>query len=551
MVLKLKRARTWRELAAFDVHDLPAHCAEAAVALFATDVLALADAEAEANAPLALAKLAELCLRPDAFMWTKLQGGLQCTLCTAVFTALLAHMPAAAENVAWAERRGLRGSVGGLPWTLTDLMYALHSLAVHWERICARCWGRPAEEKQLETYLAFLWSQCAYFVVRCTTSLDGGSKHTIPYTATDAEHEVSVSPSTVAEMCAVWRAVVHQRRWKWSLGEYAEVEGASEIFLRVFAFEKAQLTVSTFRETLRERLASRFLLLGDAETWRATQGGKPLDVDLALGARGARHMPGFVQEAALSWDWDKMQTHQCTEESRMICYGLKDGGTMNAFGMRFSMPCLAAGAVYMQTERELADHVKHVSGDLSTDDRRRAVLAALQHDPEYHQLYSRLHQNQELMDRWSWRASLGASVKPKTDFWCPFAKEWDALDTPSRDVLANAWVDQPKHMFASPSKRRRRQPVDQYEIIRQAWSPTESLVRELDFRRPGQVVTPAPLAELQTQYAQFCERRAVKSKPSGWRPPERTSPTANPYPRARLCPRWQRCSPRKDGLPNC
>ena len=131
----------------------------------------------------------------------------------------------------------------------------------------------------------------------------------------------------------------------------------------------------------------------------------------------------------------------------MICYGLKDGGTMNAYGMRFSMPCLAAGAVYMQTERELADHVKDVSGDLSTDDRRRAVLAALQHDPEYHQLYSRCtrpgtHGPVELA------RYLGASVRPKTDFWCPFAK-WDALDTPSRDALANAWVDQPKHMFAS------------------------------------------------------------------------------------------------------
>ena len=43
----------------------------------------------------------------------------------------------------------------------------------------------------------------------------------------------------MAEMCAVWRAVVHQRRWTWSLAEYAEVEGASEIFPRVFMFEKA------------------------------------------------------------------------------------------------------------------------------------------------------------------------------------------------------------------------------------------------------------------------------------------------------------------------
>ena len=208
--------------------------------------------------------------------------------------------------------------------------------------------------------------------------------------------------------------------------------------------------------------------------------------------------------------------HQCTEEARMICFGLANGGTMHAYGMRFSMPCLAAGAVYMQTERELADYVAQVAGgDLRDEDRQRALLGVLQHDPQYHRLYSRLHQNQELMDRWSWRASLGASVKPKTDYWCPFAKQWDALDSPSRDALANAWVEQPKHMFASPAKRRRRQqPVDQYDIIRQAWSPMENrphLVRELDFRRPDpQWLRPCTLAELQTQYTHFCEQRAAK-----------------------------------------
>lgn len=208
--------------------------------------------------------------------------------------------------------------------------------------------------------------------------------------------------------------------------------------------------------------------------------------------------------------------HQCTAEARMICMGLANGGTMNAYGMRFSMPCLAAGAVYMQTERELADYVTQVAGgDLRDENRQRALLGVLQHDPQYHQLCRRLHQNYELMDRWSWRASLGASVKLNTDYWCPFAKQWDALDSPSRDVLANAWVEQPKHMFASPAKRRRRQqPADQYEIIRQAWSPMENrahLVRKLDFRRPDpKWLRPLTLAELQTQYTQFCEQRAAK-----------------------------------------
>ena len=320
VVLKLKRARTWGELAAFDVHrDVPAHCAEAAVALFAADVLALAEADGEADSVLAVGKLTDMCLRPDAFMWTKLQGGLQCTLRTAVFTALLAHMPVVAPDaavMAWAARRGLRGNVGSLPWSITDLMYALQSVVVHWERVCAKVWERTAEKTHLDAYLRFLWSQCAYFVVRCATPLDGGSKHTMPYTAetAGADHEVSVSPSTVAEMCAVWRALEHQRRWTWSLAGYVRDSNAPATFLRVFAFEKAQLSVPTFREQLRVRLATRFLLVGDAETWRAAQGGKPLDVDLALGAQGARNMPGFVQEAALNWDWKKIHTHPAVRD---------------------------------------------------------------------------------------------------------------------------------------------------------------------------------------------------------------------------------------------
>ena len=95
-VALLKRAHV-EELAAFDVHDLPAHCAEAAWR--GRPMCWKGDDPTRGGRLLALAKLGEPCLRPDAFMWTNWGG-----------CSNAAH--GGVHGAVGAQRRGERG-VGG------------------------------------------------------------------------------------------------------------------------------------------------------------------------------------------------------------------------------------------------------------------------------------------------------------------------------------------------------------------------------------------------------------------------------------------------------
>ena len=276
--LRLKRAYTAAGVRAFDVErDIPAHCGAAAVALFVSDTLRLSeeanDAEAFAACAEAARKLSSLLLSSQKVMLTTLQGGVSCTLRAAAFTAWLVHLPpqVAAESgvLRWAADHCLHGNVGEAPWSLTDLMFALESLACHWERLCAEVWARDGQRglcnpgSPLPRYLHYLWRQCRRFVVEDQGTL-ASSVHTLPYAAETEGglHQVSVSPATVTTMCEIWRHVEAPRRLRWCLDAYAPRDADTATFLNLLSFEKNQLTVDKFRENLRERFAHRVLLVG-------------------------------------------------------------------------------------------------------------------------------------------------------------------------------------------------------------------------------------------------------------------------------------------------
>ena len=205
--------------------------------------------------------------------------------------------------------------------------------------------------------------------------------------------------------------------------------------------------------------------------------------------------------------------HQCTDEARMICYGKHEsGGEMNAFGIYFDMACLVATAVYMQTERELAQYAADAADKFDSESKlgddafpEQKFMLDLLRRPTFNRMQQRLHQNQELMSRLSHRACLGGSTKDKCDFWNPFSRVWNALDDVAKKVLSRAWVETPLNLFDS-SRKRKRAFASVYKTIKQAWSPPADKVRELDFKRPDpKWLRPLTLKQLVRTYHWFCK----------------------------------------------
>lgn len=199
--------------------------------------------------------------------------------------------------------------------------------------------------------------------------------------------------------------------------------------------------------------------------------------------------------------------HQCTDEVVMICYGVAAG--VNAFRMLFDFTTLAAGALYMQTEREMAKRAAEIAserGDLKDPQfDERAFVEAVLADRTFNMANDRAHQNQELMVRMSWRASLGGTKAKSYPRWCPFYREWNGLDDTSKWLLRNAWVDKPPVdvMF-----RRRTGVPNVYEHIRDAYCPTPDKVRHMDFERPDpKHLMPLTLQEVKDAYEAFCDAR--------------------------------------------
>jgi len=353
--LNLKRLRTTLDLYNFDPdQDIPDHSAAAGVSLFLADILALRDNMDCDGTETAVKKLEQLVLSPKPVMLSKLSGGVGCSLRVAAFAAMLQFVPrpppAEQEQVlAWAASYDLKGNSGDAPWRLSDALYALESLVCHWENMGFDMWQQPDGRRAFSTpdaplgrYLAYLWAQCARFLNMSDTKnllhqMDASS-FTMPYAVTDpatgaTSHEISLSPATVSVMCEVWRHVEHERRAPFAKSLLVPAADARATFLRVFAFEKKQLSVDKFREELRRRLAERHLMLGDAEIWRAKQNGKDPELDLVVGARMPLSVPGFLQTAASSWTFERMRQHPTVRDE---LYRLMVDSAFRARGIEFS-----------------------------------------------------------------------------------------------------------------------------------------------------------------------------------------------------------------------
>lgn len=366
--MKLKRLRTALDLYDFDVHeDIPAHSASAAVCLFLSDTLALRESVDANGAELAAEKLSQLVLSPQKVMLTKLSGGVGCSLRVAAFAVMLQFLHMSDPNVtaptattattattvttwaAWAANHDLKGNASDAPWRLSDTLYALESLVCHWESLCEDMWAQSdalqnfsSPDAPLGRYLTHLWGQCARFV---NMSADAdvarymdASSFTMPYAKTNADaetmgHEVSLSPSTVSIMCEIWRHVEHERRAPFAAELMTPLPDSETRFLRVFEFEKNQLSVDKFREELRRRLAERHLMMGDAEIWRAQQNGKDPELDLVVGARMPLAMPGFLQTVSSAWTFERMRQHPLVRDE---LYRLMVDSAFRSKGIDFS-----------------------------------------------------------------------------------------------------------------------------------------------------------------------------------------------------------------------
>lgn len=370
--LKLKRLQTALDLYDFDVHqDIPEHSAAAGVSLFLSDVLSLQARMDADGAEQAVEKLQELVLSPKAVMLSKLSGGVGCTLRAAAFAVMLQFLPVPTSSPTdWVARHDLKGNASDAPWRLSDTLYALESLVCHWESLCADMWSQPdalfnfsSPEAPLGRYLAYLWAQCRRFVCMADSAelsryMDASS-FTMPYAVTHAEtgamsHEVSLSPTTVSIMCEVWRHIENERRAPFASTLLRALPDAHNTFLRVFEFEKNQLSVDKFREELRRRLAERHLMLGDAEIWRAKQNGKDPELDLVVGARMPLAMPGFLQTAASAWTFERMQQHSVIRDE---LYRLMVDSAFRAKGIDFSLRFYRSAGVPPEAAPRLNTHL--------------------------------------------------------------------------------------------------------------------------------------------------------------------------------------------------
>lgn len=386
--LKLKRLRTALDLYDFDVdQDIPDHSAAAGVSLFLSDVLALRDGMDPDGIETAAEKLQQLVLSPKAVMLSKLSGGVGCSLRAAAFAVMLQFLPRflpqflpqflppnqssrQTKVLEWAASRDLKGNVSDAPWRLSDTLYALESLVCHWESLCADTWAQPGAlfdfsnpDAPLGRYLNFLWAQCARFLNMSDPEELGrhmdASSFTMPYAVTDPAtgatgHEISLSPTTVSTMCEIWRHIEHERRAPFASTLLQALPDADEVFLRVFEFEKNQLSVDKFREELRRRLAERHLMLGDAEIWRAKQNGKDPELDLVVGARMPLSVPGFLQTAASAWTFEQMQRHPVVRDE---LYRMMVDSAFRAKGIDFSLRFYRSAGVPPETAPRLNTHL--------------------------------------------------------------------------------------------------------------------------------------------------------------------------------------------------
>ena len=365
--LKLDRAHLVTNEFDFDRH-IPPHCAVAAYSLFVADALALRRALRLENDEQVRTN-AERCLRGNlkkAVMTTlpcsceKLQGSVPCTLRVAAFAALLGMLPrqsrgAQQRGLEWARRNGLRANTRDTAWDLNDLMFALESLVVHWERVSESAWASETPlgyfQGDAGAYFLFLWKQCARFLSMSRPDdiaehMNAG-KFTLPYSnlpgssssSSGSSSVIALHTNTVAQMCEVWRFVRYERFFPFSETPVDLTERAAdqEQFLRAFHLEVRQLDVDKFRELLRRRLVARFLCPTDTEVYyhlKPGSRGKGFDPDSVISERHSLNLPGYLQKLASAWTFEKMLQDPIVRDE--LFRAMADSGCRSKCGSDFT-----------------------------------------------------------------------------------------------------------------------------------------------------------------------------------------------------------------------
>lgn len=356
-------------------NSIPEHCADAAITLFLADTLKLYDKisdttiqcleELRTNFDVrkdAKTKLELLVLTAKKIMQKKLSGSLSLSLRNAAFITLLRYKNFEKHEsqhngvLEWAERNRLRGHVRELKWCLSDVMLALETLALHWEPFCQSVWESHSSsvavrsfqdntdsEPNLQSYLNFLWQQCGKFIFfkknnkTNLQSMDAGV-FTLPYVCeSNGEHEIALHMDAITEMCELWRWMTYEISLPFLVDEISnwsndDAENETQ-FLSLFQFEKKQLDVDKFREDLRKRIVSRYLAPGDVHIYASLTGKDP-EPDAVMGKRGCLNVPGFVQQVASAWTFEKLvKVPQIRDE---LYRAMADSGCRSKVGTDFS-----------------------------------------------------------------------------------------------------------------------------------------------------------------------------------------------------------------------
>lgn len=378
--LKLPRAHTLesiRTLPSNPLRGTPAECRAAATALLTLDVL-----EKNPGDSVVRQKIEAVLLSPEPACAEKVGGGQYCSLRTALFSAWLAcrsTQPTLSPAVLrWVTLAGLRGFIRDPPnWRLSDLMLALETLQVRYDDVSSSLWrGTPEagarafcdNNAPFGIYLDFLWGQCSKFVQMhehsTIVSRMDTNTFTVPYSS-DTGHAVSLSPVAVAKMCEVWRFVECERRTAFSARALREIRPRNArtdeaLFLRVFAAEREQLRVDTFREKLRLGLVERYLFPGDNQLWTQENNGKKPEPDLVISALCPLAMPGFLQQVASAWSFE--QITKCSAMRDCLYMMMADTAFLAKFHVRWTTLFLQPNRLVAKTHKVKIPGVQRLCG---------------------------------------------------------------------------------------------------------------------------------------------------------------------------------------------
>lgn len=389
--LKLPRAHTLESIQALPRNPLrgtPTECRAAATALLALDVL-----EKNPEDSAVRQRVETVLLSPEPACGEKVGGGQYCSLRTALFSAWLLCRPAPStlpsQVLRWITLAGLRGFIRDPPnWRLSDLMLALETLCVRYDDLAASLWRNTPEagvrafcdnNAPFGIYLNFLWGQCSKFAQMHQHS-DVASRmdtntFTVPY-ASDGGHAVSLSPNAVAKMCEVWRFVESERRTAFSARALRKIhphdaKADEALFLRVFAAERDQLRVDTFREKLRLGLVERYLFPGDNQLWAEENNGKKPEPDLVMGALCPLAMPGFLQQVASAWSFE--QITKCPAMRDCLYAMMADTAFLAKFHVRWTTLFLQPHPLAAKTHKLKIPGVQRLCGNFIVVVNRKAV----------------------------------------------------------------------------------------------------------------------------------------------------------------------------------